>query len=31
VIPMVKEAIRDVDPSARRIEVDAGFLGIEGE
>jgi 16S rRNA processing protein RimM len=29
VIPMVKDAIRNVDPSARRIDVNGGFLGIE--
>ena len=27
-IPMVRDAIRSVDVAARRIEVDAGFLGL---
>ena len=27
-IPMVRDAIRDVDLAARRIDVDAGFLGL---
>jgi 16S rRNA processing protein RimM len=28
-VPMVKDAIRSVDIGARRIDVDAGFLGLE--
>jgi 16S rRNA processing protein RimM len=31
VIPMVKDAVRSVDTSAQRIEVNAAFLGIEPE
>lgn len=29
-VPMVKDAVRDVDVGARRIVVDADFLGLEG-
>ncbi len=28
-IPLVRDAIRAVDVEARRIEVDAGFLGLD--
>jgi 16S rRNA processing protein RimM len=28
-VPMVKEAVLEVDPAARRIEIDLGFLGLE--
>lgn len=27
-VPMVKDAVRRVEPAARRIDVDAGFLGL---
>jgi 16S rRNA processing protein RimM len=27
-VPMVKDAVREVDPAARRIEVDTGFLDL---
>lgn len=30
-VPMVRDAIRAVDPAARRIEVDAAFLGVAEE
>ncbi len=30
-VPMVRAAIRRIDPAARVIEVDASFLGVEGE
>jgi ribosomal 30S subunit maturation factor RimM len=30
-VPLVQDAIASVDPTARRIEVDARFLGLESE
>jgi 16S rRNA processing protein RimM len=30
-VPMVRDAIRSVDPDGRRIEIDGAFLGLEGE
>ena len=30
-VPLVQDAIASVDPTARRIEVDARFLGLEAE
>ena len=30
-VPFVGDAIRSVDPAARRIEVDRAFLGLEGD
>ncbi len=30
IVPMVRDAIRAVEPQQRRIEVDAAFLGLEG-
>ena len=30
-VPMVRDAIRSVDPRERRIEIDGAFLGLEGE
>jgi 16S rRNA processing protein RimM len=29
IVPMVKAAIRSIDPRARRVEVDLGFLGVD--
>ncbi len=29
-VPMVKDAVRSVEPARRRIEVDLGFLGLAG-
>jgi 16S rRNA processing protein RimM len=28
-VPMVKDAIRSIDATARRIDIDSGFLGLE--
>ncbi len=30
-VPMVKDAVRSVDPAGRRIEVDSEFLGLGGQ
>jgi len=31
IVPMVKDAIRSVDPAGARIDVDGAFLNLEGE
>jgi 16S rRNA processing protein RimM len=31
IVPMVKDAIREVDPARGRIDVDAAFLNLDGE